>query len=191
MGIPEIEAFLTHLAVDQKVAASTQNQALNAILFLYREVLKQDLEGRIDAIRAKRPKRLPTVLTREEVSRVLDAMSGTPQLIARLLYGSGLRLMEAIRLRVKDLGLAQHQVVVRDGKGLKDRVTCHTFRHSFATVRLSPSTMLRTGLTTKPTCSKTATTSARCKSYLGTSLHPRPPAGRSGCSQPSGFIGRR
>jgi site-specific recombinase XerD len=78
MGTPEIEAFLTHLAVDQKVAASTQNQALNAILFLYREVLKQDLEGRINAIRAKRPKRLPTVLTREEVRRVLDAMSGTP-----------------------------------------------------------------------------------------------------------------
>jgi site-specific recombinase XerD len=107
MGTPEIEAFLTHLAVDQKVAASTQNQALNAILFLYREVLKQDLEGRIDAIRAKRPKQLPTVLTREEVSQVLNAMSGTPQLIAKLLYGSGLRLMEAIRLRVKDLDLAQ------------------------------------------------------------------------------------
>jgi integron integrase len=123
MGTPEIEAFLTHLAVDQKVAASTQNQALNAILFLYREVLKQDLEGRIDAIRAKRPKQLPTVLTREEVSQVLNAMSGTPQLIAKLLYGSGLRLMEAIRLRVKDLDLAQHQVVVRDGKGMKDRVT--------------------------------------------------------------------
>ena len=78
MGVPEIEAFLTHLAVDQEVAASTQNQALNAILFLYREVLKQDLEGRIDAIRAKRPKRLPTVLTREEVRPVLDAMSGPP-----------------------------------------------------------------------------------------------------------------
>ena len=109
MGIPEIEAFLTHLAVDQKVAASTQNQALNAILFLYREVLKQDLEGRIDAIRAKRPKRLPTVLTREEVRPVLDAMSGTPQLIARFLYGSGLHLMEAIRLRVKDLDFAQHR----------------------------------------------------------------------------------
>lgn len=109
--------------MDQKVAASTQNQALNAILFLYREVLKQDLEGRIDATRAKRPKRLPTVLTREEVRRVLNAMSGTPQLIAKLLYGSGLRLMEAIRPRVKDLDFAQHQVVVRDGKGMKDRVT--------------------------------------------------------------------
>jgi integron integrase len=123
MGTPEIEAFLTHLAVDQKVAASTQNQALNAILFLYREVLKQDLEGRINATRAKRPKRLPTVLTQEEVSQVLNGMSGTPQLISKLLYGSGLRLMEAIRLRVKDLDFAQHQVVVRDGKGMKDRVT--------------------------------------------------------------------
>jgi len=128
MGAPEIEGFLTHLAVDQNVAASTQNQALNAILFLYREVLKQDLEGRINATRAKRPKRLPTVLTREEVSRVLNGMSGTPQLISKLLYGSGLRLMEAIRLRVKacpersrrDLDFAQHQVVVRDGKGMKE-----------------------------------------------------------------------
>jgi len=123
MGTPEIEAFLTHLAVDQKVAASTQNQALNAILFLYREVLEQDLTGRINAIRAKRPKRLPTVLSREEAHRVLNAMSGTPQLIAKLLYGSGLRLMEAIRLRVKDLDFAQHQIIVRDGKGEKDRVT--------------------------------------------------------------------
>lgn len=109
--------------MDQKVSGSTQNQALNAILFLYREILKQDLEGRINAIRAKRPKRLPTVLSQEEVRRVLDAMPGTPQLIAKLLYGSGLRLMEAIRLRVKDLDFAQRQILVRDGKGMKDRVT--------------------------------------------------------------------
>ncbi len=109
--------------MDLNVAASTQNQAFNAILFLYREVLRQPLEGNIDAISAKRPKRLPTVLAKEEVHRVLDAMAGTSQLIARLMYGSGLRLMEAVRLRVKDLDFAQRQIVVRDGKGMKDRVT--------------------------------------------------------------------
>jgi site-specific recombinase XerD len=101
MGAPEIEAFLTHLAVNENVAASTQNQALSAILFLYREVLKRPVEDDIHAVRAKRPKRLPTVLSREEVQRVLDAMSGIHRLIAQLLYGSGLRLLEALRLRVK------------------------------------------------------------------------------------------
>jgi integron integrase len=123
MGAPEIEAFLTHLAVNENVAASTQNQALSALLFLYREVLKHPIEGEIHAARAKRPKRLPTVLTREEVQRVLDAMSGTQRLVAQLRYGSSLRLLEALRLRVKDLDFAQHQIVVRDGKGFKDRVT--------------------------------------------------------------------
>ena len=123
MGIPEIEAFLTHLAVDKNVAASTQNQAFAALLFLYREVLKIDLEGPIDSIRAKKPQRLPTVMTREEVMAVITAMSGTFQLIAKLLYGSGLRLIECLRLRVKDIDFAQHQIIVRDGKGMKDRVT--------------------------------------------------------------------
>ncbi len=97
MGVPEIEAFLTHLAVGLNVAASTQNQAFSVILFLYREVLRQPLGGNIDAIRAKRPNRLPTVLAKEEVYRVFNAMAGTSQLIARLMYGSGLRLMEAVR----------------------------------------------------------------------------------------------
>jgi len=123
MGIPEIEAFLTHLAVDKNVAASTQNQAFAALLFLYREVLKIDLEGPIDSIRAKKPQRLPTVMTGEEVMAVITAMSGTFQLIAKLLYGSGLRLIECLRLRVKDIDFAQHQIIVRDGKGMKDRVT--------------------------------------------------------------------
>jgi integrase len=103
MGRTEIEAFLTHLAVEQNVAASTQNQAFSALLFLYREVLHQDLDGPIDALRASKPKRLPTVLTKDEVHRVLSYLSGTHQLMARLLYGSGLRLMECLRLRVKDL----------------------------------------------------------------------------------------
>lgn len=123
MGVSEIEAFLTHLAVDQHVAASTQNQALSALLFLYREVLQKDLGRPVDAMRAKRPKRLPTVLTKEEVRKVIGYLSGTHKLMAKLLYGSGLRLMECVRLRVKDVDFAQHQIVVRDGKGMKDRVT--------------------------------------------------------------------
>jgi integron integrase len=123
MGSAEIEAFLTHLAVDQNVAASTQNQALSALLFLYREVLKQELDGPIDALRAKRPKRLPVVLTREETLKIIGYLSGMHRLMAKLLYGSGLRLMECLRLRVKDLDFAQHQIIVRDGKGMEDRIT--------------------------------------------------------------------
>ncbi len=123
MGLPEVEAFLTDLAVVQQVAASTQNQALSALLFLYAEVLGQPLAGRVAAVRAKQPERLPTVMTRDEVVRVLDALSGVQQLMAKLLYGSGLRLMECVRLRVKDVDFAQRQVIVRDGKGGKDRVT--------------------------------------------------------------------
>ncbi len=122
MGAPEIEAFLTHLAVNEHVATSTQNQALSALLFLYREVLHKDL-GPIDALRARKPKRLPTVLTQDEVRRVFDHLSGTHQLMAKLLYGSGLRLMECLRLRVKDIDFAQRAIIVRDGKGEQDRVT--------------------------------------------------------------------
>jgi site-specific recombinase XerD len=123
MGSAEIEAFLTHLAVDQKVAASTQNQALSALLFLHREVLKKDLEDPIDPIWAQKPKRLPTVLTKEEARQVIIQLSGTHQLMAQLLYGSGLRLMECVRLRVQDVDFAQRQIIVRDGKGMEDRVT--------------------------------------------------------------------
>ena len=122
MSAAEVETFLTHLAVNEHVAASTQNQAFSALLFLYREVLKKDL-GPIDALRAKKPKRLPTVLTKEEVRRVLGHLSGTHQLMANLLYGSGLRLMECLRLRVKDLDFAQRQIIVRDGQDMEDRVT--------------------------------------------------------------------
>lgn len=102
LGRPEIETFLTDLAVNQHVTASTQNQALHALLFLYRRVLHQDITG-IKAVRAKQPQRLPTVMTRPEVSTLLAALRGTHQLIAKLLYGSGLRVMECLRLRVKDL----------------------------------------------------------------------------------------
>jgi len=123
MGNTEIEAFLTHLAVKEHVAASTQNQALSALLFLYREVLHKELERPIEALRAKRPKRLPTVLTKEEVFQVIHCMSGTHQLMAKLLYGSGLRVSECVQLRVKDIDFAQRQIVVRDAKGMQDRVT--------------------------------------------------------------------
>lgn len=123
LGMPEVNAFLTDLAVNQHVAASTQNQALSALSFLYEEVLQQPLSGPLTAVRARQPQRLPVVLTRAEARRVLDALTGVHQLMAQLLYGSGLRLMECARLRVKDLDFAQRQVVVRDGKGAKDRVT--------------------------------------------------------------------
>jgi integron integrase len=123
MGSQEIEAFLTHLAVNRHVAASTQNQALNALIFLYREVLKMELSGRINAVRVKKPPKLPTVLTPHEVQQVLHALSGVHLLMAKLLYGSGLRLMECLRLRVKDVDFAQQYILVRNGKGDKDRIT--------------------------------------------------------------------
>jgi integron integrase len=122
MGRAEIEAFLTHLAVERQVAASTQNQALSALLFLYKAVLHQEVES-VDAVRARKPKRLPTVLTKPEALRVLNAMGGVPQLMAKLLYGSGMRALECARLRVKDVDFAQHILLVRDGKGEKDRIT--------------------------------------------------------------------
>ncbi len=123
MSTPEIAAFLSHLATDQKVAASTQNQALNALLFLYRDVLLKDLPEPIDAIRARRPQRLPTVLTKSEARALIRHLDGRYQLMAKLLYGSGMRLMECLRLRVKDVDFAQRQITVRDGKGGSDRVT--------------------------------------------------------------------
>ncbi len=118
----KIELFLSDLAVNGKVAAATQNQAFNALLFLYRDVLDQVIEG-VDAVRADRPVRVPVVLTVDETRRVFLAMSGTTQLVVKLLYGSGLRLLEGLRLRVQDLDLEMKQVTVRDGKGAKDRYT--------------------------------------------------------------------
>lgn len=123
MGAREVEAFLTHLAADRAVAASTQNQARSALVFLYREVLEQQLGGLDDVATAARPKRLPVVFTRQEVRAVLSRMKGPNALVARLLYGAGLRLIEALRLRVKSLDFAQNQILVRDGKGQKDRRT--------------------------------------------------------------------
>lgn len=123
MGEKEISEFLTYLAVEENVAASTQNQALSALLFLYREVLRKDLDLPLELVWAKGPKRLPTVLTKEEVQQVIAQLTGVHRLIVQLLYGSGLRLMECMRLRVKDLDFGQHQILVRDAKGGKDRVT--------------------------------------------------------------------
>jgi integrase len=123
MGAAEVAQFLTSLAVEAKVAASTQNQALSALLFLYRDVLGVELPWLDDVIRAKRPQSLPVVLTRDEVRAVLERLESVPQLMAMLLYGAGLRLLECCRLRVKDVDFATNQLVIRDGKGRKDRVT--------------------------------------------------------------------
>ncbi|MDP9008339.1 MAG: integron integrase [Pseudomonadota bacterium] len=123
MGSSEVEAFLTHLAVNEHVRASTQNQSLQALLFLYRQVLEIELPWLENVTRAQRPKRLPVVLTTAEVRSVLAQLDGAPWLFANLLYGSGLRLMEALRLRVKDLVIERGELIVRDAKGGKDRVT--------------------------------------------------------------------
>jgi integron integrase len=123
MGESEIGQFLSSLATDAHVAASTQNQALNALLFLYKEVLEQKVGFIQGVVRAKRATRLPVVLTKEEVQRVIQCVNGTPWLMAMLLYGAGLRLMECCRLRVKDVDFSRNQIVVRAGKGNKDRYT--------------------------------------------------------------------
>ncbi|HWO99322.1 MAG TPA: integron integrase [Methylococcus sp.] len=123
MGAAEVTAFLTHLAVERNVSASTQNQAKAALLFLYREVLGVELPWLDEIILAKAPRRLPVVLTRGEVRRLFEAMSGTTGLVASLLYGTGMRLLEGLRLRVKDLEFERREIIVRAGKGNKDRVT--------------------------------------------------------------------
>jgi integron integrase len=123
MGAEEVEGFLSQLAVQGNVAAATQNQALAALLFLYRELLSLELPWMTSIIRAKRPQRLPVVLTREEVAGLLNQLTGAHWLQAALLYGSGMRLLECLRLRIKDVDLPRRQIIVRDGKGAKDRVT--------------------------------------------------------------------
>jgi len=123
MAEPEINTFPTHLAVKEKVSASTQNQALSALLFLYRHVLGREIGDLGEVIRARKPKRLPVVMTREEVKEVLANMTGDKWLMASLMYGAGLRLMECLRLRVQDIDFARNEILVRDGKGAKDRLT--------------------------------------------------------------------
>jgi len=123
MAEPEINAFLTHLAIKERVSASTQNQALSALLFLYRYVLNREIGDLGDVIRARKPKHLPVVLTREEVKSIINQLIGDKWLMAMLMYGSGLRLMECLRLRIQDIDFSANQIVIRDGKGDKDRVT--------------------------------------------------------------------
>ena len=123
MGAAEVEAFLSDLAVRRDVSASTQNQALAALLFLYKQVLKLDMPWLGDVVRAKKPVRLPVVLSIAEVRQVLSRLEGELWLVASLLYGSGMRLMEVMRLRVKDVDFSRKEILIRDGKGMKDRVT--------------------------------------------------------------------
>lgn len=123
LGAPAVEAFLTHLATDRNVSANTQNQALAALLFLYKRVLEIDVPWLKDVVRAKKPRRLPTVLTQSEVQALLAHLDGSMSLVVSLLYGTGMRLMECVRLRVKDVNLEKFEITVRDGKGGKDRVT--------------------------------------------------------------------
>jgi integron integrase len=123
LGAKEVEAFLIHLAVDQKVSASTQNQAVSALQFLYRDVLNIDLSIQPQQVRPRQSRSVPVVLTKAEVHAVLSKLSGMCGLMAKLLYGSGLRLNECVQLRVKDLDFGNHQLIVRDGKGEQDRVT--------------------------------------------------------------------
>ena len=123
MGETEINAFLTHLALKGRVSASTQNQALSALLFLYRHVLNRQIGELREVVRARRPLRIPIVMTRDEARAVLKRLSGKKWLIAALMYGAGLRIMECLRLRVQDIDFASSQIIVRDGKGNQDRVT--------------------------------------------------------------------
>jgi len=122
-GEEKITAFLTHLAVERNVAPATQNQAMNALVFLYKKVLKIRLDKEINAVRSAKKMKIPAVLSREEVAGIVAIMDGVPQLVVKLLYGSGLRIKEALRLRVQDIDFQYKQVVVRSGKGAKDRVT--------------------------------------------------------------------
>ena len=151
MGVDEIRQYLSHLATDRQVAASTQNVALAALLFLYREVLQIELPLVEGVERAKRPQRIPVVLTADEVKRVLARITGTHHMMASLLYGAGLRLMECVRLRVKDLDFDYRQIIVRDGKGEKDRRTIfpqpliEPLRHHLAQIRLQHEADVRLG----------------------------------------------
>ena len=123
LGVEAIREFIAHLATERKVATSTQNQALSAVLFLYRTVLQKEIHLLPELVHPSRPKRLPTVLTHEEAMAIINSMRGVPRIMTKILYGSGLRLMECIRLRVRDIDFEQHQILVRGGKGDDDRFT--------------------------------------------------------------------
>ena len=122
-GEEKIEKFLTHLAIQANVAPATQNQAMNALIFLYKKILKIELKGEINAVRATKKMNIPVVMSRDEIRNVINLIEGTPQVIVKILYGSGLRISEAIRLRVQDIDYKMKQITVRSGKGNKDRIT--------------------------------------------------------------------
>lgn len=173
MGEVEVTAFLNHLAAERHVAAATQNQALSAIPFLYREVLGRELPWLDGVQRPSRPPRVPVVLTRAEVERLLAGMTGTRWLIASLLYGAGLRVMECLRLRVKDVDLSYRQVLVRDGKGEKDRVTMlpeklvEPMRGHLERVRLLHARDLREGYGARCNCLMRSRASIRAPAASG------------------------
>lgn len=177
MGAPEVEAFLTHLAVGRKVSASTQNQARAAIIFLYREVLAIELPWLQSVVSAKKSVRLPVVLTEREVRDVLLQLQGTTWLIASLLYGTGMRLLEGLRLRVKDVDFERREIIVREGKGTKDRVTVlpeNPILPLKEQLKL-PGALHRIlcGTALPPTCCRPATTSALFRNSSAMPMCPR------------------
>jgi integron integrase len=199
LGSAEVEQFLTHLAVERKVAASTQNQALNAIVFLYTEVLGRELGWLDNVERAKRPRRLPVVLTATEVRALLVRLEGYHWLMASLLYGAGLRLMECVRLRVKDIDFEYAQITVRDGKGDKDRVTMlpeslvTLLKTHLEKVKALHEQDLREGfgevyLPLAP--ARKYPRAGREWSEHNHDLHARAQSGRKGRKKPSGYIGQ-
>ena len=188
-GEPKIEQFLTHLAVNGNVSPSTQNQAMNALVFLYKKVLKHSLDGSIDAVRARKKQNIPVVLTKDEVVSLIALLKGTPQLVVKLLYGSGLRINEAIRLRVHDIEYDLKEIVVRSGKGDKDRVTTKaaakkagidkrvSIPHLSPQFRYSP-------FTAGDRHPYDSGASGSCGYFHHHDLHPCPPAGRSWGDKP-------
>ena len=167
LGASEISAFVTWLAVERRVAASTQNQALSAVLFLYRNVLRQEV-GAVELLpRARMPSKVPVVLTVAEVRKVLDALTGVPRIVAMLLYGAGLRLQECLELRVKDLDFEGREITVRRGKGQKDRRVGRRGRSSeWGATRFD--------IRSRPTCLKAARTSAPSRNFSVTPTSVRP-----------------
>lgn len=165
LGADAVRRFLSYLAVNERVSASTQNQALAALLFLYRDVLRDPFPGVEGIVRAKRPERLPVVLSRDEVAAVLARIDGTPRRVAMLLYGGGLRLLEALTLRVKDVHFGRGQLVVRSGEG-RER-PCHHAPHGMGVPKRASCHTF--ALRSLRTCWKTGMTSARYRSFWDTS----------------------
>jgi hypothetical protein len=187
LGAPHIRDFLSSLATQRHVSASTQNQALCAVLFLYREVLRMDV-GQVDGVvRASTPAGVPVVLSRAEVSAILARLEGAVWLVVALLYGAGMRLQEALELRVKDIDFERHQITVRQGKGRKDRVTCCRLRLRSGCVRI----FQRSGINTRPIW-LAESGARRCRTRSIESIPTQARSGRgNSCSPRGGFAGTR